>query len=130
MAKTKQQNKNKVEKFIFNILFILSLIFFVWFIWSFIDVNIHNLTDPQNISEYNIFYLMVEYIKAHWRMGFIFVNMFSYLNMKIYKYFAWIWKIFLNLRLFGEKFLKLEIPQNAGSGNFCLWGQFSYLHMK
>lgn len=65
MAKTKQQNKNKVGKFIFNILFILSLIFFVWFIWSFIDVNIHNLTDPQNISEYNIFYLMVEYIKAH-----------------------------------------------------------------
>lgn len=65
MAKTKQQNKNKVGKFIFNILFILSLIFFVWFIWSFIDVNIHNLTDPQNISEYNIFYLIVEYIKAH-----------------------------------------------------------------
>lgn len=65
MAKAKQQNKNRAGKFIFKILFILSLIFFVWLIWSFIDVNVHNITGLQDISEYNIFYLMVKYIKAH-----------------------------------------------------------------
>lgn len=65
MAKTKLQKKFNVKNLILNIFVILSILFLIWFIWSFINVNAHNLTDPQNISEYNLFYIMIKYWKAY-----------------------------------------------------------------
>ena len=51
-----------VLKFVSAIFYIASILFLALFlalfVLSFIDVNMHNLTDPQNISNLNLFKIL------------------------------------------------------------------------
>lgn len=55
MKKKKSRLSNLVE----NIIFIISIIMLVWFLLSFVDVNMNNNTwDEHNYSSWNIFAIL------------------------------------------------------------------------
>lgn len=51
---------NKVKKVIENVAFVLCIIFAVWFICSFIEVNMKNLTENPVYSNWNFFEIFLK----------------------------------------------------------------------
>lgn len=51
---------NKVKKVIENVAFALCIIFAVWFICSFIEVNMKNLTENPVYSSWNFFEIFLK----------------------------------------------------------------------
>ena len=51
---------NKVKNVIENVAFVLCIIFAVWFICSFIEVNMKNLTENPVYSNWNFFEIFLK----------------------------------------------------------------------
>lgn len=41
-----------------NIAVAINIVLIAWLIWSFVEVNMYNLTNPAAISRFNAFYLI------------------------------------------------------------------------
>lgn len=51
---------NKVIKAIENVAFVLCIIFAVWFLFSFVEVNMKNLTENPVYSSWNFFEIFLK----------------------------------------------------------------------
>ena len=51
---------NKVIKVIENVAFVLCIIFAVWFLFSFVEVNMKNLTENPVYSSWNFFEIFLK----------------------------------------------------------------------